>query len=556
MQMARRIFPLLLVLALCPAAPIRAQLSRSRLIVLLVVDQMRADYIDNFSSQWTAGLRRLLAEGASFRQVEYPYFDTLTCPGHSTIATGTLPATHRMVLNVWWDPRKAAEVRCTQDDTTRFVSYGRTVRGSADSAANLQVATLGDQLRALSSPRGRVISFSLKARAAIPLGGRHPDAVTWFDDVGTWVTSSAFTRAPVPPISDFIRGHPVEADFDEVWDRAAPKDTYRYDATAVGAVPGAHTASFPHALRGDSASPDPAFYERWQTSPLSDRYLARMALDVAKQMHFDTAGGTNMIAIGFSALDRVGHAFGPQSHEVQDTLLRLDVTLGALFAGLDELIGAHNYTVALVSDHGVAPIPEQASSQALDAGRMTPAQLADEADEAFRRVLGPGHYVAHVVSTHVYLNPGVLDMVNRRHALDAIRQGVRALPFVADVYSQDQISPGDADRAGTAAAIARSNDPSRSGDLTIVLRPNWIAYAGATTHGTAYAYDTRVPLMLMGEGIRPGQYLEPASPLDVAPTLAFLAGVRLPQAEGRVLHEALFVTSSRPSVPETVTSVR
>jgi len=281
-----------------------------------------------------------------------------------------------------------------------------------------------------------------------------------------------------------------------------------------------------------------------------------MALDVAKQMHFDTAGGTNMVAIGFSALDRVGHAFGPQSHEVQDTLLRLDVTLGALFAGLDDLIGAHNYTVALISDHGVAPIPEQASSQALDAGRMTPAQLADEVDEAFRRVLGPGHYVAHMVSTHVYLNPGVLAMANMRHALDAIRQGIRALPFVADVYSQDQISPGDADRAGTAAAIARSNDPPRSGDLTIVLRPNWIAYAGATTHGTAYAYDTRVPLVLMGEGIRPGQYLEPASPLDVAPTLVFLAGVRLPQAEGRVLHEALFVTSSRPSVPQTVTSVR
>jgi hypothetical protein len=132
----------------------------------------------------------------------------------------------------------------------------------------------------------------------------------------------------------------------------------------------------------------------------------------------------------------------------------------------------------------------------------------------------------------------------------------RAHPSATVTPPFDQISPGDADRAGTAAAIARSNDPPRSGDLTIVLRPNWIAYAGATTHGTAYAYDTRVPLVLMGEGIRPGQYLEPASPLDVAPTLAFLAGVRLPQAEGRVLHEVLFVTSSRPSVPQTVTSVR
>ena len=174
-----------------------------RLIVLLVFDQMRADYIDNFSSQWTAGLRRLLAEGASFRQVEYPYFDTLTCPGHSTIATGTLPATHRMVLNVWWDPRKAAEVRCTQDDRTRFVSYGRAVRGSADSAANLQVATLADQLRAQSSPRARIDPARAAFRSfdalwefvAGPLnaGSFGPNALD-----GTFGPQVVFFKAPPP----------------------------------------------------------------------------------------------------------------------------------------------------------------------------------------------------------------------------------------------------------------------------------------------------------------------------------------------------------------------
>ena len=553
-----RRWPLLfaLVAALWGNAPIRAQLLRPHLIVLLVVDQMRADYVENFSSEWTAGLRRLLTEGAWFRQVEYPYFDTLTCPGHATIATGTLPSTHGMVLNVWWDPRKAMEVRCTQDDTTTFVSYGRPVRGSADSAVNLRGANLADQLRAQSSPRARIISFSLKARAAIPLGGHSPDAVTWFDDTGTWVTSSAFTKAPVPEVADFIRRHPVETDLEAVWDRAAPKSTYQYDARAVGATPGAHAASFPHAMRGDSTSPDRRFYDRWQTSPLSDQYLAEMALDVAKQMYVDVAGGTNMIAIGFSALDRVGHAFGPHSHEVQDTLVRLDRTLGTFFTGLDDLVGARNYTVALVSDHGVAQIPEDALAEGLAAGRMTPAQLAEQVERVFRRILGPGHYVAHVVSTHVYLNRGVLERVSKGRRLDAVLDAIRGLPFVADVYAQDQLASAPLDRDTSLSAMARSNDPRHSGDLTLVLRPYWIAYADATTHGTGYEYDTHVPLLLMGSAIRAGQYLEPASPLDVAPTLAFLAGVTLPHVEGRVLHEALVVTSPRPYVPPPFTSAR
>src|SRR4029077_13364549 len=180
------------------------------------------------------------------------------------------------------------------------------------------------------------------------------------------------------------------------------------------------------------------------------------------------------------------------------------------------------YTVALAADHGVAPVPEQASASGVDAGRLTPVQFTEQIDGGFRSVLGPGRYVAHVVSTHVYLNPGVVSRVKKSNRFDAIRAGIRTLPFVANAYWQDAIRADDPHGDATLSAIARSNDPRRSGDLTIVPRPNWIAYAGATTHGTASGYDTRVPLLLMGDGIRPGQYLEAASPLDIAPTLAVL----------------------------------
>ena len=236
---------LVLLAALAVSPPIRADVFRPRLIVLLVVDQMRGDYVDKFQQQWTGGLHRLVSDGAWFRQVDYPYFDTVTCPGHTTIATGTLPATHGMVLNLWWDPRKKAEVRCTQDEATTFISYGQPVAGAADSAANIRVSTLADELRAQSSPPARVISFSLKSRAAVGLGGHKPDAVTWFDDSGTWVTSSAFAKALVPEVADFVRRHPVEADFNKTWDLALPQSAYCDERPR----PARHRVRIPHRFR-------------------------------------------------------------------------------------------------------------------------------------------------------------------------------------------------------------------------------------------------------------------------------------------------------------------
>ena len=291
-------------------------------------------------------------------------------------------------------------------------------------------------------------------------------------------------------------------------------------------------------MKGRSHSPDAAFYERWQTSPLSDDYMAQMALDVAKQMHFGTPGATDLMGISFSALDRVGHAFGPQSHEVQDTLVRLDRSLGSLFSGLDALVGPGNYVVALVADHGVAPVPEQMLAHGIDAGRITPSQFTEQLEGVFRGVLGPGHYVAHVVSTHVYLNAGVFEQLKKHEGLAAVR-GRDQVAAVRCRRLHPRPDRGDAARRNSIkGAIARSDDPRRSGDLTILLLPYWIAYASATTHGTVYGYDTRVPMLLMGR-ICPGQYLAPARPLDLAPTLAFLAGVTLPRAEGRVLVEGL-----------------
>ena len=553
MLAARLILAASLVLALVlvrTTERVAADSRTPRLIVLLVVDQFRADYIDRFGHQWSSGLRRLTVEGARFRQVQYPFYDTVTCAGHATISTGTMPSTHGMVMNDWWDRGSRKVVTCMEDTTTMPISYGAAVKARGESLARLRVPALADELRSQLSPAGRAIGFSLKARSAAPLAGRHPDAVAWFDDSGAWVTSSAFSNGPVPELADFVRRHPVDGDFSRIWDRALPKATYLYEDPAIGVGPlgAGMTAAFPHTLAGTSPSPDRNYYTRWQSSPYADEYLASMAIDVARGMRLGTPqGSTDMIAVGFSTLDKVGHDYGPNSHEVQDVLIRLDRTLGDLFVSLDELAGAGNYVVALTSDHGVAPIPERARQFGLDAGRLDGTLILRTVDDILVKAFGKGNYLSRLVDSHIYFQPGVYARLRDQPAvLRGVRDALRAIDGIDAVYTADELENVRANDDAMARRLAGSYFSGRSGDLVFVTRPYWMVEAEGTTHGTGYGYDTHVPLLLMGKGIVPGEYLGSASPLDVAPTLGFLANVTLPYSQGRVLSEALSVVTPAP----------
>jgi predicted AlkP superfamily pyrophosphatase or phosphodiesterase len=517
------------------------------LIVLVAIDQMRADYIDRFRQQWTRGLHRLIAQGAWFRQTNYPYWNTVTCAGHSTIGTGTIPAVHGMILNSWWDRATRREIKCVDDESASIVSYGRAVPTVGESLAALKTTTLADELRAQLSPAGRVIGFSLKARSVITLSGRRPAAVAWFDDLGTWVTSTAFSKGPVPEVADFIARNPIERDFGRGWDRALPKDAYLFEDPAIGPQPAKRMSSaLPHLLTGGGGSqPDGTFYDQWQTSPMIDDYMGRMAIDVAERLRIGKTSSTDMIALSFSALDKVGHDYGPHSHEVQDVLVRLDRTLGDLFTALDRLVGPEHYTVALSADHGVAPFPERSIAEGIDAGRVTPPALVAQVDKIVADALGPGKWIDRFIHSDFYLAPGAYQkLVAQPALLEQVRAGMRALPGILRVYTRDELAANRFDDDPIGRNLAHSFYAPRSGDLIIAVRPYWIVQTTGTTHGTNYAYDAHVPLILMGKGIVRGEYLSPAEPADIAPTLAFLAGVTLPNVRGRVLAEALAPSSA------------
>jgi hypothetical protein len=509
--------------------------ARPRLLVLVVVDQMRADYLTRLASRFNAGFRRLLDEGAVFEQAFYPYLNTVTCAGHATIGTGALPKTHGAILNQWYD-REARGLRtCTDDATVSSYTYGHAQPSRGHSAAALRVPTLGERLRQ-QWPDARVVTFSMKARSALMMAGKGATAATWLGARG-WQSSTAF-GPPRPELTKYIAAHPYTADDDEVWDRLLPLDTYTGADAGVGERPEfGWTRLFPHPLGGAPGR----FHDRWEESPYSDAYLGRMAEAAIREFRLGQRDAVDLLGVSFSATDLVGHAFGPESHEVQDTLLRLDRTLGALLTTLDTLVGRDGYVLGLSADHGVARIPEATRAAGGTGGRV-PLASVRAAVEKTLAPLGQGPHVDRVEYTQIYLTPAARARATAATLAPAIA-AVKALPGVGTVVWHGAID--DASNGVPAAlreAVRNSYDPERSGDLSVVPAEHWILVPGAspeggdgTTHGTPHSYDQHVPLVLLGRGFPAGRYAARVSPADIAPTLAHTVGLVLPGVEGRVV---------------------
>jgi predicted AlkP superfamily pyrophosphatase or phosphodiesterase len=526
--------------------------ARPKLVVVLVVDQMRADYVDKFQGQWTGGLKRLVKEGAWFREAAYPYAATETCVGHSTISTGALPETHGMIANAWFDRETQKMVTCTADPNAKNSGYaGVSVKGG-DSPWRMQVPAFADELKfqGAGGAATRVVTFSLKARAAITMGGRLADAATWFDGAtGALSTSSAYKTQPF--IEEYATAHPVKADIGKTWSLSLPESAYFYDEKATHAGPPAGwEATFPHALRGKGGSgeADPEFYEQWASSPFADTYLTKIAETAVDALRLGKSGGTDYLGVSYSSVDYVGHEFGPRSWEIQDVLVRLDQDLADLFAHLDKQVGRENYVVALSADHGVAPIPEDMKKSGEDAGWLNMAEVRERVEKALKQFHYGNPAVAGAAGSELYFASGVYERLKADPgAMQAAIDAIQGVPGVARVYRREELEDRPATGSPMRKAFALSYFAWRSGDLLVVPKVYWPVeynpagkeHAGGTTHGTPYYYDQRVPLLLMGWGVQTGEYYGTVTPADIAPTLGALCGITLATRDGRVLGEAL-----------------
>jgi predicted AlkP superfamily pyrophosphatase or phosphodiesterase len=542
-----------------PAAkPVPAP-AKPKLVVLVVVDQMRADYVDKFLPQWTGGFKRLVDEGAWFRDAAYPYAATETCVGHSTISTGAFPATHGMVANAWWDRKEQKMVTCTSDPdpNVKNIGYGGATPKGADTAWRMAVPAFAEELKFQTSGATRVITFSLKARAAISMAGHKADAATWFDG-GAWVTSTPYGTLPF--LEDPVKSHPAKADFGKAWSLSLPESAYWYGEKTLGAVaPDGWDLTFPHPLRGKSAvgEADGTFYEQWASSPFADTALTELAEEAVDELKLGDSKGTDFLGVSYSSVDYVGHEFGPRSREIQDILVRLDKDLGNLFAHLDQKVGRGNYVVALSADHGVVPIPEDMQKTGVDSGVLHLPEVQERIEKALDSFNFPKPAVSRITGSDIYFAPGVYEKLQHDHAaMQAVLNAALEQPGVAAVYRAEELRDRPATQSPAVRAFAYSYFPGRSGDLFILPKPYWLmdgTPAGKTRsygtgHGVPYNYDQHVPVLLMGFGIQPGQYFQSVTPADIAPTFAALCGITLSSRDGHILAEALKKPSHAASV--------
>jgi predicted AlkP superfamily pyrophosphatase or phosphodiesterase len=521
-----------------PAAP--AARRGPKLAVLLVVDQMRGDYVERFGPEWTGGLHRMVSQGAWFTRAAYPYLTTVTCAGHATIGTGAFPASHGIFQNAWFDRGTNGMRLCTDDENVKPISYGKKP-GEQDSAGLLLLPTFAESMR--NEQHSRVVSLSVKARSAIMMAGHGGDAVTWVNRaIDTWQTSTAFSTAAVPEVQAFVSANPIDAEYGKTWTRQLPVERYHeVDDGAGEAPPKGWTASFPHVLTGgvDDTAPDEDFYNQWERSPYADAYLGRMAGALVESMKLGTGSQTDVLLVSFSSPDLVGHAFGPRSQEVQDMYAHLDVTIGTLLGRLDALVGEGEYVVALSADHGVTEIPEQLRLKGRDSGRFDTRALTALLQRRVEVALGPGRHVSRVSGNDVYFAPGVYAKLTETGAIDGVVETLAAQAGVDKVYRSEELRRSRTATDPTLRAAALSYVLGRSGDLIIAPKTGWMFNAAGTTHGTASFEDQHVPILLFGRGIKPGRYEQPVTPADIAPTLAELCGITLPTADGRPLLPAL-----------------
>ena len=517
-----------------------------KLVVFISLDQFPYDYIERFRPYFGKhGFNYLLENGANFTNARYEYAYLKTGPGHATLLTGAYGHLHGITANHWYDRSQKKVVNCVGDESV--IPLGS--ESAKCSPRNLELTTMGDALRLKSGNQAKVIGISNKDRVAILMAGKTGTAYWIADSV---VASSSYYMSVLPAyITAFNQSGVFQQYFRQEWTETKPDaavnmcdvDDAWYESPSSGLG-----KTFPHRTVGnDYGEITPSYYGALDESPFGAELLLKLGEKIIVAESLGTRGTTDMLCLGISATDIVGHSFGPNSHEVFDLVLRVDMQLEIFFSFLQSTLGLDNCLFALSSDHGIAPIPEYLKkiSPATDAGRVTSSQITSIANKIltnhFSTSQSTSRWVEKVVDSDIYLNREYIDSMH--FSMDSImhvlRDSVRAThPFTA-AYSRDEIVHGEGLNT-FGQKVGRSYFAPRSGDVMVILKPYYIAASLGTTHGQPYDYDTHVPLIIEGKGIVPGTYTSIVSPADIAATLCTLLKLDFPKnREGKVLREAL-----------------
>ena len=515
---------LLLSLILPTRALPSAYDGRPKLIVVIVIDQLRGDYLDRYHDQFgPGGFRLFLERGAYFPDCNYDYANTRTAPGHATLFTGTYTSGHGIIGNEWWDPAKKKRVTSVEDDSTKLI--GVEGNGPGASPHNLLSDTLGDELKLATNGKARVFAISLKDRAAILPGGFSADGAYWIDPkTGAWITSTYYRQDLPEWVRNFNGSHRADRFWNQEW-----KDE-------TGKVLG---STAPRSGRDGKAA---GFYEVIGATPFANQYEFDFAKELVLYEKLGTGPATDLLAISLSANDILGHQVGPDSPQMHSMALALDRQIAEFIDFLGHQIGMANVWMALSADHGIAPLPEFAKSLRLPAAGLDGKALRDRINSELSQKYGKKAEYVDLDYPMAWLNEEAFAAAGRREA-DAESDTGESMKEAGLVgyFAKWQLAHAmgiPADEMGR--RYTHSYSPEGGWYVMGVPKVFEVGSMHGTDHATPFSYDTHVPLAFYGLGFQTGVYQTHAEPVDLAVTLASMLGINPPaRATGRVLTEAL-----------------
>ncbi len=499
----------LLFAALLFTFSLPAQLTtQPKLVLAIVVDQFRYDYLTRFRVGYKGGIDTLLTKGAVFTNAHYNQFPTVTAVGHSTFLSGATPSVSGIIANEWYDRAAHANVTSVSDASVKLLG----AEGPASSPNRMLASTLGDELKIVSQ-KSKVVGISLKDRAAILPAGHMADGAYWFDNKSGNFVSSTFYFPDLPAwVKDYNGSRPGDKFAHSEW------------------------------MGKKFEAPGEALNASLAAAPWGNELIESFAEAAVTHEMLGQRGVTDLLAVSFSSNDYVGHAFGPDDPAVKDMAFRTDMLFRKLFTYLETKVGMKNILIVMTADHGVAPVPEVSIARKMPGGRFGSGTVEKTVQAALEQRYGKAEWVAGSFESMLYLNTELIAQkkLNRGEVTRTAADALIALPHVARVYTREQLLSGGFPLDATGIRMNNGFYAGRSGDLFVILDPFWLFGGGTrgTSHSTVWDYDTHVPVIFMGAGVRPGKYYDAITVNDVAPTLAALLGVEQPSGvSGRVLSQ-------------------
>ncbi len=518
-----------------------------KLVVVLVVDGLPYEQVVRYKSQFgQGGFRRLLDQGATYNDAHQAHGMTLTAVGHASILSGAYPSRHGVIGNNWIDRQTGKSVYCTDDINHTYIGH-KTESDDGTSPARMRVSTLGDELRYASGNRAKVLTVSGKDRGAILLAGKTGTAYMYMDETGNFASSTYYMKSHPQWVDSYQAGKPQDRYYGKSWTPLLEAAAYAGDAPEIPSTKPGTVTNFPFSYYSESGKLDADYYKRLKVGPFADELtldFARAAV-IGENLGSNPAGVPDLLGVSLSGHDYVNHTYGPESKMSHDHLQRIDRMLAGFFGFLDKRVGMDNVLVVLTADHGFANVPEYAQGRGIDANRLEGGKLVEALEAHLAKKFAVAKLLRKSSMPVVFFDYELAERSNIKRAEleDAAARFLVEQPGVADAFTRTQLENGNTGATRVGQLMQRSWHRQVSGDLLVVIKPNWIfSYgSGGTSHGTPYTYDTNVPLMIMGpRWIRAGKYGQYAETVDIAPTLSHLLDIRQPPgSQGRVLNEIL-----------------